>query len=340
MVWFLGAGSGGHLAPNYSIYKGLNHREGLSFRFVITNGELEKNYSSGRKLPTYYYLFDRLVTGNLFQKVFKVSVCIVQSLWFLWLDKPALIISTGGYASFPGLFWARFLSIPYVLIEPNKVAGKVNRWFSSGAEIIVTNYSGVFGADNTKVLRLGIPLLLSPKRKKGQTLLAFGASQGAQSINRLMEKVVEDGLIRPIHWIVGAKNFEKFCKYNEIEGVTVEAFCNDMQSAYEGARVVLCRSGAGTVAEVHAMRLPAIFVPFPDHMDKQQYKNCEYLQEAGCCLVWEDDSLSSKLLDLNKLWIEDSKFQEMCVAYQDLTLNPTDACDKVVSELLKFLSRG
>ena len=73
-------------------------------------------------------------------------------------------------------------------------------------------------------------------------------------------KVVEDGTIRPVRWIVGSKNFAEFHGYNKLDGVSVEAFCDDMQSAYDDARLVLCRSGAGGVAEVHAMNLPAVFV--------------------------------------------------------------------------------
>ena len=249
-------------------------------------------------------------------------------------------MSTGGYGSFPGLFWAKVLKIPYVLIEPNKVTGKVNRWFSGGARKIITNYKDVLETESLKVSRLGVPLILKPKNIKGRTLLAFGASQGAQSINRLIQKVVEDGHIRPIHWIVGAKNFEDFRDYNKLDGVKVEAFCDNMQSAYESAKLVLCRSGAGTVAEIHAMNLPAIFVPFPGHQDKQQYKNCEYLQEEGCCLVWEDDSLMNKFSDLKEIWSQESKLQEMSSCYDNFSMNPIDACDKVVEELLKLLSKG
>ena len=340
MIWFLGAGSGGHLAPNYAIYKELKDKEDLKFRFVITGGNLERSYSIQRQLPAYYYFFDRLVKGNLILKLIKVSVCLVQNFWFLLRDKPVLVISTGGYASFPGLFWARCLGIPYVLIEPNKVVGKVNRWFSGSATLIITNYSDVIKTNESKVLRLGIPLLLNPNSKQGRVLLAFGASQGAQSINRLMQKVVEEGRIRPIHWVVGAKNFEEFCHYNQLEGVTVEAFCNNMQSAYEEARLVVCRSGAGTVSEIHAMNLPAIFVPFPGHLDRQQYRNCEYLERTGCCLVWDDDSLADKLIEFNTLWLEDSRLEKMSKAYQNISFCPIDARGNVVSELLKLLSKG
>ena len=336
----LGAGSGGHLAPNYAIYQKLKTQMGLKFRFVLTGGSFERAYSEDRLLPSNFYLYDRLVAGNLVQKIFKVVVCICQNLWFLFRERPDLIVSTGGYGSFPGLFCARIFGIPYVLIEPNKVAGKVNRWFSKGAQLIVTNYENVFNSNSLQVSRLGIPLLLKKKSKKGFTLLAFGASQGAQSINRLIQKVVEDGTIRPVRWIVGSKNFAEFHGYNKLDGVSVEAFCDDMQSAYDDARLVLCRSGAGSVAEVHAMNLPAVFVPFPGHQDRQQYKNCEYLRQSGCCLVWEDDSLRDKLIELKALWLDKSYLEKMSSSYGNISVNPIDACDKVVEELLKLIPKG
>ena len=340
MIWFLGAGSGGHLAPNYAVYKKMKTCKNLKFRFVLTGGILEKKYSNERRLPSYHYFFDRLVTGNLVQKIFKIIACVCESLWYLCLDRPSLIVSTGGYGSFPGLFWAKLLKIPYVLIEPNKVAGKVNRWFSGEAQLIITNYENVPDMDSKKVSRLGVPLLLEAKNGRGRKLLAFGASQGAKSINRLMQKVVEDGFIRPIHWIVGARDYEEYRGYDNLDGVVVEAFCNDMQIAYDDARLVLCRSGAGTVAEIHAMNLPAVFVPFPNHQDRQQYRNCEYLKQAGCCLIWEDESLPNKLSELKELWSQKSKLEEMSSCYRKFSVNPIDACDKVVEELLKLLSRG
>ena len=152
-----------------------------------------------------------------------------------------------------------------------------------------------------------------------------------------MQKAVEDGFIRPIHWIVGARDYEEFRDYNNLDGVLVEAFCNDMQIAYDDARLVLCRSGAGTVAEIHAMNLPAVFVPFPNHQDRQQYRNCEYLKQAGCCLIWEDESLPNKLYELKELWSQKSKLEEMSSCYRKFSINPIDACDKVVEELLKLL---
>ena len=155
-----------------------------------------------------------------------------------------------------------------------------------------------------------------------------------------MQKVVEDGLIRPIHWIVGARDYEEFSRYDKLDGVVVEAFCNDMQLAYEDAQLVLCRSGAGTVAEIHAMNLPAVFVPYPGHKDRQQYENCEYLRQAGCCVVWDDHSLSNKLSSLKDLWSQKSDLEVMSSSYEKFSMNPINACDKVVEELLKLLLRG
>ena len=340
-VWFLGAGSGGHLAPNYAVYKELRHRdEGLTFRFLLTNGSLERSYAKNRGLPCYFYFFDRLVRGGFFSKVFKILISILQTFWLVGFDRPDLIISTGGYASFPGLLCARLLRIPYVLIEPNEIAGKVNRWFSSGAKFIFSNYPEVLRDCRSEVLKLGLPLTLDPLRvyaKSGECLLAFGASQGAQSINLFIEKVISQGLIRPIHWIVGARDYANFEHYNDYDDITVEAFNDDMQSAYANSRLVICRAGAGTVAEVHAMSLPSIFIPFPNHEDRQQYRNCEYLRQAGCCVVWEDESLLSKISDLNDIWTDSKRLDAMVSAYKQFSISPMESREKVASVLLKLL---
>lgn len=340
-IWFLGAGSGGHLAPNYAIYQELKHRDGgLTFRFLLTNGSLERSYAVNRGLPCYFYYFDRLVRGGFFSKILKVLTSVLQTFLWLGFDRPDLIISTGGYASFPGLVCAKVLRIPYVLIEPNEVAGKVNSWFASGAKFVFSNYPDVLQDCRTEVLQLGLPLTLDPLRVstgRGKSLLAFGASQGAKSINLFIEKIISQGLINPIHWIVGAGDYAKYKHYNDYANITVEAFNDDMQSAYANARLVICRAGAGTVAEIHAMSLPAIFIPFPNHQDRQQYRNCEYLRQAGCCIVWEDESLPSMISDLNDIWSDSNRLDNMVLAYQQFSISPLQSREKVASVLLKLL---
>jgi UDP-N-acetylglucosamine:LPS N-acetylglucosamine transferase len=58
------------------------------------------------------------------------------------------------------------------------------------------------------------------------------------------------------------------------------------------AKLIVSRSGAGTIADVEYFEVPTIFIPYPHHADKQQYLNAKDLEESGACLVWEESSLN------------------------------------------------
>ena len=295
-VCFCGGGTGGHLVPNFALHLEFSSRGWQSF-FLIPGNDFDLEFCRRKKLA--YYQF----SGTQFYKIGRISTLInlVRALWETYrifsVESPKLVIGTGGYGAFPVYLYCLLASIPFYTVEPNQVAGKVNRWFGKYANLQFTCHDDVYGiSPSRKVRNLGTPLPYDPplKEKSGSSLLVFGASQGASSINQFILAYLKrfgSKLPVPVTWILGPGRREELSGLEDWPGVRILDYSDSMQELYQNASLVLARSGAGTVAEVQYFRVPAIFIPFPFHKDRQQYKNCAKLVESGACLLWEDGSL-------------------------------------------------
>jgi UDP-N-acetylglucosamine--N-acetylmuramyl-(pentapeptide) pyrophosphoryl-undecaprenol N-acetylglucosamine transferase len=134
------------------------------------------------------------------------------------------------------------------------------------------------------------------------TLLVFGGSQGAQAINQAMVAAAPEVLRRIPRLHVIHQTGER--EYNDVQteysraGIAAEvsAFIDDMPSAFARADLLLCRSGASTVAEITAAGKPAIFVPFPRAADDHQRRNAEAIAQAGAALLVPQAELTPERL--------------------------------------------
>ncbi len=216
--------------------------------------------------------------------------------------RPGVMIGVGGYASGPAMMAAALTSVPMVAFEPNYVPGFANRVVApmvAAAAVQFPDTCHYFR--NCRVT--GVPVRRRffdvPPRSSGRpTLLVFGGSQGAHALNQAMFESV--ALLRErvpeLHVIhqTGERD------YNEAQAVYLHAeaaaelypFIDDMPRAFACADLVLCRSGASTVAEIAAAGKPAIFVPFPKATDDHQRRNAEALVKKGAALMIMENELT------------------------------------------------
>ncbi len=195
--------------------------------------------------------------------------------------------------------------IPTLAFEPNVVPGFANRVvarFVSGAAVHFEETAKYFRhAEVTGVpvrrAFFDIPVLSSTKHGGTPTLLVFGGSQGAHAINEAMTRCLPE-LRRQapgIHIIhqTGERDYnDALAAYGELgESAEVFKFIEDMPGAFARADLVVCRSGASTVAEIAAAGKPAIFVPFPRAADDHQRVNAEALARSGAAVVVEESKL-------------------------------------------------
>jgi UDP-N-acetylglucosamine--N-acetylmuramyl-(pentapeptide) pyrophosphoryl-undecaprenol N-acetylglucosamine transferase len=178
---------------------------------------------------------------------------------------------------------------------------------------------------------------IQPKRGGTPTLLVFGGSQGAHAINEAMFRCLPTLLkeapgIRIIHQ-TGERDYnDAQTAYGALrDSAEVFKFIEDMPAAFARADLVVCRSGASTVAEIAAAGKSAVFVPFPRAADDHQRVNAEALANHGAAVVVEESKLEGVWLaeTIAALLQDPKRLQQMSHAAKALS-HPNAAHDIAV----------
>jgi UDP-N-acetylglucosamine--N-acetylmuramyl-(pentapeptide) pyrophosphoryl-undecaprenol N-acetylglucosamine transferase len=225
--------------------------------------------------------------------------------------RPLAVLGMGGFAAGPGGLVAWLLRRPLLIHEQNSVPGLTNRLLAPLARVVLEGFPGSLPASRRAVtvgnpVRAGIAALAAPEtRFAGRSgtlrLLVIGGSLGAQALNRVVPQAIArlPVAMRPqVHHQTGQAEVAGVAQgYREIGcEARVEAFIEDMAAAYAWADLVVCRSGALTVAELAAAGVASILVPYPHATDDHQTGNARYLADAGAALLMPQASLSDAWL--------------------------------------------
>ena len=304
-----GGGTGGHVIPALAIANELKKSYGAEVLFIGTARGIENRLVPAAGYPLQLVRVGALKNVSLMTRA-KTAFDLPRAVWdasrMLNEFAPDVVIGVGGYASGPAMLAAVVKHIPTLAFEPNVVPGFANRVvarFVSGAAVHFEETAKYFRhAEVTGVpvrqAFFEIPVLEVNKKGGGTpTLLVFGGSQGAHAINEAMIRCLPE-LRRQapgIHIIhqTGERDYnDALAAYKSLgESAEVSKFIEDMPAAFARADLVVCRSGASTVAEITAAGKPAIFVPFPRAADDHQRVNAEALASAGAAVVVEESKL-------------------------------------------------
>jgi UDP-N-acetylglucosamine--N-acetylmuramyl-(pentapeptide) pyrophosphoryl-undecaprenol N-acetylglucosamine transferase len=304
-----GGGTGGHVIPALAIAQELKREYSAEILFIGTARGIENRLVPAGGFPLQLIEVGALNRVSLKTRV-KTLLGLPISIWeagrILAKFRPDVVIGVGGYASGPAMLAAVGKRIPTLAFEPNVVPGFANRvvarWVSAAA-VHFQQTAKYFR--NAKVT--GVPVreaffATSEHSGNGRTLLVFGGSQGAHAINQVMiesvaalrEKTPE---LRIVHQ-TGERDYNEALAAYAAYGDAVEAhrFIDQMPEFFRRADLLLCRSGASTVAEIAAAAKPAIFVPFPRAADDHQKRNARTLADAGAAVMLEESRLNGALL--------------------------------------------
>ena len=303
-----GGGTGGHVIPALAIANELKKNYGAEVLFIGTARGIENRLVPAAGYPLQLVRVGALKNVNLLTRA-KTAFDLPRAVWdagrMLNEFAPDLGIGVGGYASGPAMLAALVKHIPTLAFEPNVVPGFANRVvarFVSGAAVQFEETAKYFRqAEVTGVpvrrAFFEIPLLTNKKNGGPPTLLVFGGSQGAHAINEAMIRCLPELRrqapgVRIIHQ-TGERDYnDALAAYKSLgESAEVFKFIEDMPAAFGQADLLVCRSGASTVAEITAAGKPAIFVPFPRAADDHQRVNAEALARSGAAVVVEESKL-------------------------------------------------
>lgn len=302
-VMILAGGTGGHIFPGLAVAQALRER-GVPVTWLGSRNGME-----ARLVPQHDIQIDTIAVRGMRGKGVATRLAMPIRLLgavraarkHLRQRRPQVVVSFGGYAAGPGGLAARLDGIALVVHEQNRAPGLTNRVLAKLAARVLTGFPGTFPTLEEVVgnpVRSEIAAVPPPaQRFAGRDgplrLLVLGGSQGARALNTALPPALA-GLLGRIqgcqvrHQCGGAPDTREAIRddvareYSQagIEA-SVEPFIADMAAAYAWADLVVCRAGALTLAELCAVGVASVLVPFPQAVDDHQTRNAQYMVERG-----------------------------------------------------------
>ncbi len=292
-------GTGGHIYPALAI------AEQLKDCFFVGANRLEKEL-----IPRAGHKFFEISAHS--RDLLKIARGFFQSLEIINREKPDVIISTGGYVTIPVILAGLALGKNIFLQEQNILPGKVNRLISYVARTVFASYE-----ESRKYFAKGkVVVTGNPVRKEiaainynleevfeGRTVLVFGGSLSARSINEAIYAM--------------QKTQKLDFQIIHLDGKT---YCHDMAAVYKKATLIVCRAGATSLAEIAAIGIPAILVPYPYAAENHQELNARYFAQKGAAIMLLDKEMTPENLFTNiiDLLNNKEKLKKMNEAMQQL----------------------
>jgi len=215
---------------------------------------------------------------------------------------PVVALSTGGFVSVPAARACSQLGVSLALVALDVPPGKATRWTSRWADRCLNAAPGELpGWERTgPILRAAARPTASREDACAQlgldpsvrTLVVFGGSQGARTINRFLAAMLRAHPGAFAGWQVlhqcGAHDLDEANAIESSISVRTVPFIDRPGDAWSAADLVLARAGAGTVAEAALARTPTVFMPYPFHADRHQEHNARPLVDAGAAVAFRD----------------------------------------------------
>lgn len=342
-------GTGGHIFPALAVAEELRRRHpAMELLFVGGEYGMEKDLLAKTGIP-FLALPVRGVLGRGLKSLtamMKLGASTLEARKILKGFAPDVVAGFGGYASFPTMLAAKTLGIPALLHEQNAIAGASNKILARLGVKVCATLPGTSGFAKIEEVT-GNPVRASlrkirPKSFVGaKRLFVLGGSQGAAGLNRFMADALPYFAANSVEIIhqCGKKDeqwLKKAYKKFAFPENSVRAFIDDIAGVYEWADLILCRSGASTIAEICIAGVPAVFVPFPAAIHDHQTWNAKILQKTGGALLVPESELETAGTReiILKLLENPEKLAEMSSAL--LKMARPEAAARIVDNLEKL----
>nr|WP_089408629.1 undecaprenyldiphospho-muramoylpentapeptide beta-N-acetylglucosaminyltransferase [Granulicella rosea] len=355
-VLIAGGGTGGHVIPALAIARELRDSAGAEVRFVGTARGLET-----KLVPEAGFRLELIHVGQLkgvslmtrLRTLGDLPLGILRCMGLLREFKPQVVVGVGGYASGPAMMAAILLGIPTLAFEPNAVPGLANRLVGKRVRAAAVNFQQTTRYFRNAVVT-GIPVrkeffALRPKTSGPLRLLVFGGSQGARVLNEILPKVAGGLLTRfpelEIVHQVGGRNVESSAAAYAASAVSsdrllVLPYLDAMVDAIDAADLVVCRSGASTVAELAAAGKPSVLVPFAAAADDHQRKNADVLVAAGAASMITEAQLTPERLIAEVSALLEDEAMRLAMGEAARRLAHTDAAGEIARMCLRLAGRA
>lgn len=315
-VVLTGGGTGGHIFPAVAIGRAMARAYPACRIHYVGRADGMEAAIVAREPWTFHALparpFKRLGWWRKLQAI-GVAVPACVAAWRLCRQlRPTCVIGTGGYVTGPLLFIASLLRIPTVIHEQNSVPGLTNRWLGRCVDrVCITFAESERYFPRRKVLMTGMPIrdtvagVQSMHAGSAPTLLVMGGSQGAHRVNELVVAMLPRlqaavPAVQVIHQTGRQADLDAIRRAYQAAGIAAEVvpFIEQMESVYPCVHLAISRAGSGSLAELAAVGIPAILIPFPFAADNHQEMNArELVAQGGAVLIREQDATPQRLAD-------------------------------------------
>ena len=308
-------GTGGHMFPAQALAEEMLAR---GWRVKLSTDARGARYAGGFPADVVREIVRSasFARGGVAAKVMapiQIGLGILCAIRAMRRDRPACVAGFGGYPALPAMAAAWVLRVPRLIHEQNGVLGRVNRVFAKRVNAVACGTwptelpPGVEGLDIGNPVRGSIRAVAgAPYQPPGEDgpihLLVFGGSQGARIMRHVPEALAHlPGELRARLEIAHQARDEDEdyvrAAYEALDlPADIRPFFDDMPEQLVKAQLVICRSGASTVADLSVVGRPSILIPFGAALRDEQTANARGLSEAGGAFVLAEDSVTPQVL--------------------------------------------
>lgn len=309
-------GTGGHLFPGLAVAEVLQEW-GCEIALLVSKKEVDqeavKSAMGMQVLPLPAVALQNWRWGKFLQGCFQSYRLCTKAFENM---QPRAVLAMGGFTSAPPVLAGKRMGAATFLHESNSIPGRANRWLSPWVDEVFVGfptagrrlYHQTIRAVGTPVRPAFKPidpgacrmsLGLQPAKP---VLLVMGGSQGASGINRLIEGAIpilsdRASELQYLH-ITGPEDSQKlrasYAAHRRL--AVVRPFLTEMELALGAATLVVNRAGASSLAELAAMRVPSILIPYPHATDNHQFYNAQAFVQSGAAKLLDQRQSSSEML--------------------------------------------
>lgn len=347
-------GTGGHFYPGFALGKALQ-AQGAEVCFVVRKNDpaaqvLAREGLACQQLDLHTGLprsFSPLRHGRFIKQLFR---SFQQTRALIQTFRPDVVLGMGGYVSFPLIFCAHRLGVKTAIHESNALWGLSNKICGRFATVRLlglpmrTTYSNAVLVSTPVRADFAQPVNPAQERQKlglaptRPTALIMGGSQGAKGLNEALPHVIKNAPNWQFIHLTGTRWYDAQQRaYEGLPNVKALPYSEEVYKLMKACDVVICRSGASTLAELIACRLPAILVPYPHAAANHQYFNAKVLADTGCAQIVQEGPQLSERLTQALLACTPQTLAARCKAYGQLPIpNPLGAANKTAQLLLEL----
>lgn len=346
-ILIMAGGTGGHVMPGLAVAEEMRARDWRVVWLGNPSG-IEAGLVAKHDIPMQRVRIGGVRGKGMLTRLllpFTLLRAFAQSARALRVTRPAVVLGMGGYVAFPGGMMASLLRRPLVVHESNSVAGLTNRVLARIADLVLEGFPGTLPGARFcgNPLRAGVVLADEPdaryaRREGPLRVLVIGGSLGAQALNEVVPAAVAamPAGRRPqiVHQCGRDRRDAVLARYAASGAAAhVVEFVDDIAGAYAWADLLICRSGAMTVAEIAAAGVASLLVPFPHAVDDHQTRNAHFLADEDAALLvpqpeLDADGLARRLAALDRAELGRMAQRARSLARIDATQRVADACEE------------